>query len=115
MGLIIPDAPACGFRATLRSDDCRAVDHKTATATAEQSLHLEHRRKAVAARHILYVNGRLYVDGRKCDGCIFGRDGWRIVDAGMVAGTCHKLDDERFLRTVVVIGVLEPREDPPKK
>ena len=32
--------------------------------------------------------------GQKCDGCIFGRDGWRIVDAGMVAGTCHKLDDE---------------------
>ena len=43
--------------------------------------------------------------GRKCDGRIFGRDGWRIVDAGMVAGTCHKLDDERSLRTVVVIGV----------
>jgi len=39
------------------------------------------------ARHILYANGRLYVNGRKCDGCIFGRDGWRIVDAGMVAGT----------------------------
>jgi len=32
--------------------------------------------------------------GRRCDVCIFGRDGWRIVDAGMVAGTCHKLDDE---------------------
>src|SRR6516165_9556449 len=27
--------------------------------------------------------------GRKCDGRIFGRDGWRIVDAGMIAGTCH--------------------------
>ena len=53
--------------------------------------------------------------GRKCDGRIFGRAGWRIVDAGMVAGTCHKLDDERSLRTVDVIGVLEPREDPPKK
>jgi hypothetical protein len=39
----------------------------------------------------------------------------RIVDAGMVAGTCHKLDGERSLRTVVVIGVLEPREDRPKK
>jgi hypothetical protein len=37
---------------------------------------------------------RLYVNGRKCDGRIFGRDGWRIVDAGMVAGTCHKLDGE---------------------
>ena len=53
--------------------------------------------------------------GRKCDGRIFGRDGWRIVDAGMVAGTCHKLDDEKCLWTVDVIGVSEPREDPPKK
>src|SRR5215831_10462289 len=67
------------------------------------------------ARHILYVNGRLYVNGGKCDGCIFGRDGWRIVDAGMIAGTCHKLDDEKSLWTVDVIGVSEPREDPPKK
>src|SRR5215469_18640145 len=47
---------------------------------------------------------RLYVNGRQCDGCIFGRDGWRIVDAGMIAGTCHKLDDEKSLWTVVVIG-----------
>jgi hypothetical protein len=39
----------------------------------------------------------------------------RIVDAGMAAGTCHKPDDERSLWMVVVIGVLEPREDPPKK
>ena len=53
--------------------------------------------------------------GRKCDGRIFGRDGWRIVDAGMIAGTCHKLDDEKSLWTVEVIGVLEPREDRPKK
>src|SRR5262252_6590747 len=59
-------------------------------------------------------NGPIQV-GRKCDGRIFGRDGWRIVDAGMVAGTCHKLDDERSLWTVEVIGVLEPREDRPKK
>jgi len=44
--------------------------------------------------HILYVNGR------KCDGRIFGRDGWRIVDAGMITGTCHKLDDEKSLWTV---------------
>src|SRR6516165_11450594 len=53
--------------------------------------------------------------GRKCYGRIFRRDGGRIVDAGMAAGTCHKPDDERSLWTVVVIGVLEPREDPPKK
>jgi hypothetical protein len=53
--------------------------------------------------------------GRKCDGRIFGRDGWRIVDAGMVAGTCHKLDDERSLWTAVVIGVSEFCEDRPKK
>jgi len=46
--------------------------------------------------------------GRRCDVCIFGRDGWRIVDAGMIAGTCHKLDDEKSLWTVDVIGVSEP-------
>jgi hypothetical protein len=33
----------------------------------------------------------------------------------MVAGTCHKLDDEKSLWTVDVIGVSEPREDRPKK
>src|SRR5215472_225706 len=53
--------------------------------------------------------------GWKCDGCIFGRDGWGIVDTGMDAVTRHKLDQKRSLWTVVVIGVLEPREDPPKK
>ena len=53
--------------------------------------------------------------GRKCDGRIFRRDGGRIVDAGMAAGTCHKPDDERSLWTVVVIGVLEPREGPAEK
>ena len=52
---------------------------------------------------------------RKFDGRIFRRDGGRIVDAGMVAGTCHKPDDERSLWTVVVIGVLEPREGPAEK
>src|SRR6516225_1011200 len=52
---------------------------------------------------------------RKCDGRIFRRDGGRIVDAGMVAGTCHKPDDGRSLWTVVVIGVLEPREGPAEK
>jgi len=53
--------------------------------------------------------------GQKCDGRIFRRDGGRIVDAGMAAGTCHKPDDERSLWTVVVIGVLEPREGPAEK
>src|SRR6516162_1646718 len=52
---------------------------------------------------------------RKCDGRIFRRDGGRIVDAGMAAGTCHKPDDERSLWTVVVIGDLEPREEPAEK
>ena len=52
---------------------------------------------------------------RKCDGRIFRRDGGRIVDAGMVAGTCHKPDDERSLWMVVVIEVLEPREGPAEK
>ena len=39
----------------------------------------------------------------------------RTVDAGMVARTCYKLDYERSLWTVVVIGVLEPREGPAEK
>src|SRR6516165_9410702 len=53
--------------------------------------------------------------GRKCYGRIFRRDGGRIVDAGMAAGTCHKPDDERSLWTVVMIGDLEPREGPAEK
>jgi hypothetical protein len=70
---------------------------------------------ASAGRKEFVANFRRKARAPECDGCIFGRDGWRIVDAGMVAGTCHKLDDGRFLRTVDVIGVSEPREDPPKK
>ena len=53
--------------------------------------------------------------GRKCDGRIFRRDGGRIVDAGMAAGTCHKPDDERSLWTVVVIGGFAAWRGPAEK